>query len=136
MYQNSFLPSNLNLNQALYYHFKERFKKIINKYEEKGLSIEEMIQKENERELPVGVKRNNLLSFLVRKANGFKCEVCKTEKKRSNTIQTHHIVPLSEGGEDHSRNMVVLCEFHHESAHAGEVMIEHEDSKTWIKYKS
>ena len=134
MYQKSFLPSNLNLTQALYTHFKERFEKIINKYEEKGLSVEEMVQKENERELPVGVKRNNLLSFLVRKANGFKCEVCKTEKKRSRAIQTHHIVPLSEGGEDHSRNMIVLCEPHHESVHAGELMIERDETKTWIKY--
>jgi len=135
MHQNSFIPSNLNLNQALYDHFKERFEKIISDYKENGLSIEEMIQKENERELPVGVKRNNLLSFLVRKANGFKCELCKTEIKRSDTIQTHHIIPLSEGGEDHSRNMIVLCESHHESVHAGENMIEREDTKTWIKYK-
>jgi len=135
MYQKSFLPSKLNLNQALYDHFKQRFEKIINKYKEKGLSIEEMIQKENERELPVGVKRNNLLSFLVRKANGFKCELCKTEKKRSNTIQTHHIIPLSEGGEDNSRNMIVLCESHHEIVHAGEIMIERGDTKTWIKYR-
>lgn len=86
MYQKSFIPSNLNLNQALYDHYKERFEKIIIEYKEKGLSIEEMIQKEEERELPVGVKRNNLLSFLVRKANGFKCELCKTEKKQSYTI--------------------------------------------------
>lgn len=104
MYQKSFLPSNLNLNQALYEHFKKRFDKIISKYKEKGLSIEEMIKKENKRELPVGVKRNNLLSFLVRKATGFKCYLCKTEKTWSHIIQTHHIVPLSEGGEDHSRN--------------------------------
>lgn len=135
MYQKSFIPSNLNLNQALYNHYKERFEKIIIEYKEKGLSIEEMIQKENEREMPVGVKRNNLLSFLVRKANGFKCELCKTEKKRSYTIQTHHIIPLSEGGEDHSSNMIVLCESHHEIVHAGEIMIERGDTKTWIKYK-
>lgn len=134
MYQKSFIPSNLNLNQALYDHYKKRFEKIISEYKEKGLSIEEMIQKENERELPVGVKRNNLLSFLVRKANGFKCELCKTEKKRSYTIQTHHIIPLSEGGEDHSHNMIVLCELHHESVHAGEIIIERGDTKTWIKY--
>ena len=135
MYQKSFIPSSLNLNQALYDHFKKRFAKIISDYKEKGLSIEEMIQKENEREMPVGVKRNNLLSFLVRKANGFKCELCKTEIKRSYTIQTHHIILLSEGGEDHSRNMIVLCESHHESVHAEELMIEREDTKTWIKYK-
>ena len=134
MYQEFFISSNLNLNQALYDHFKERFEKIISDYKEKGLSIEEMIQKENERELPVGVKRNNLLSFLVRKANGFKCELCKTEKKRSYTIQTHHIIPLSEGGEDHSQNMIVLCESHHDSVHDGEIMIERDDQKTWIKY--
>ena len=135
MFQKSFIPSNLNLNQALYDHFKERFEKIISDYREKGLSIEEMIQEENERELLVGVKRNNLLSFLVRKANRFKCELCKTEKKWSYTIQTHHIIPLSEGGEDHSRNMIVLCESHHESVHAREFMIERDDTKTWIKYK-
>ncbi|HEC39778.1 hypothetical protein LCGC14_0525640 [marine sediment metagenome] len=136
MHQKSFIPSNLNLNQALYDHFKERFGKIIKDYKEKGLFIEEMIQEENKRELPVGVKRNNLLSFLVRKANGFKCELCKTKKKRSNTIQTHHITLLSEGGEDHSQNMIVLCESHHESVHAGEIMIERGDTKTWIKYSN
>ncbi len=135
MHQKSFISSNLNLNQALYEHYKERFEEIISDYREQGLSIEEMIQKEDERKLPVGVKRNNLLSFLVRKANGFKCELCKTEKKRSYTIQTHHIIPLSEGGEDHSQNMIVLCESHHDSVHEGEIMIERDDQKTWIKYK-
>ena len=134
MYQKSFIRSNFNLNGAIYDHFEERFEKIINYYKKKGFSIEEMIQMENKRELPVGVKRNNLLSFLVRKANGFKCELCKTEVKRSDMIQTHHIIPLSEGGEDHSRNMIVLCEQHHDSVHAGEIMLERGDTKTWIKY--
>lgn len=34
-------------------------------------------------------------------------------------LETHHIVPLSEGGKDSSRNVVALCPNHHREAHQG-----------------
>lgn len=34
-------------------------------------------------------------------------------------LETHHIEPLSEGGEDSSRNVIALCPKHHRMAHFG-----------------
>lgn len=116
-----FIKRGLNLNQALYEHFKERFDSIILEYEKKGLSLREMIDKENMRKLPIGVKRNNLLAFLVKKYHNFECQVCNlldSRKHRRYEIQAHHIEYLSQGGLDQSNNIIVLCELHHEEAHS------------------
>ena len=137
MYQKSFIRSNLDLNSAIYEHFKARFKKIIVDYQKKGFTIEEMIKKENDRKMPSGIHRNNLLSYLVKKRRKFECQICPSLNHvdlDSYQIEAHHIVPLSEGGEDNSHNMIVVCEKHHQETHEGHVVIEL-DENVIVKYK-
>ena len=61
------------------------------------------------------------LAALIRA--GGKCEFCGTEGFRTAGgdiyLETHHIVPLSEGGPDHISNVVALCPNHHREAHYG-----------------
>ena len=52
------------------------------------------------------------------------CELCdeigfKT-KAGSIYLETHHIIPLSEGGSDQPRNVIGLCPKHHRQSHYGE----------------
>jgi len=138
MYKRSFIKTKTNLNQALYEHYRARFDIIIKSYEKKGYTISEMIQEENKRVLPVGVKRNNLLAYLVKKAKDFQCQLCthlKFTPTHSYEIQVHHITPLSQGGEDTSRNMIVLCEKHHDKAHQGRLNLSCSDNYIIAKYK-
>ncbi len=34
-------------------------------------------------------------------------------------LETHHIIPLSEGGEDSELNVAAICPNHHQEAHHG-----------------
>ena len=34
-------------------------------------------------------------------------------------LETHHVIPLSEGGSDTQRNVAALCANHHREAHHG-----------------
>jgi hypothetical protein len=56
------------------------------------------------------------------RANG-RCEWCQepgfTTHDGSVFLETHHIVPLSEGGADAVTNVVALCPNHHREAHVG-----------------
>lgn len=57
------------------------------------------------------------------RANG-QCEWCDVMGFRTASgkiyIETHHVVPLSEGGPDSLQNVVALCATHHCEAHHGE----------------
>jgi hypothetical protein len=61
-------------------------------------------------------------AVLVR-ANGI-CEFCGCPGFRTfggqTYLETHHVVPLSEGGPDHERNVVAICPNDHREAHHGE----------------
>ena len=35
-------------------------------------------------------------------------------------LESHHIIPLSEGGVDHPSNVIALCPNHHREAHYSE----------------
>ncbi len=137
MFKYKFLKKDYDLNLALYEHFKLRFGTIIINYEKRGCSIGEMIQIENGRKKPVGVSRNNLLAFLVKKSKSFRCQACEKfnlKQARFHQVQVHHIIPLSEGGEDESSNMLVLCERHHKEVHQGKMTID-TFKKIIIRYK-
>jgi len=60
---------------------------------------------------------------VLERARG-RCEFCGTVgfKTLSGSIylETHHIVPLSESGDDSTTNVVALCPNHHRQAHYGE----------------
>lgn len=53
-----------------------------------------------------------------------KCELCRKPGFRMAGggvyLETHHVVPLSEKGVDHERNVVALCPNDHREAHHGE----------------
>lgn len=59
----------------------------------------------------------------VRARSEGRCEWCKIPGfKTANGdlyIETHHIIPLSEGGRDRDDNVVALCPQHHREAHYG-----------------
>ena len=69
--------------------------------------------------LPKGVKRNIVLSILVKIRADYTCQICykKYGPKSQNPVQAHHIDKLSEGGKDHSDNLIVLCFKHHKRLH-------------------
>lgn len=60
---------------------------------------------------------------VLERARGY-CEFCGsvgfTTSSGSIYLETHHIVPLSEYGEDSTSNVVALCPNHHRLAHYGE----------------
>lgn len=59
----------------------------------------------------------------VRARSKGRCEWCMLPGFETATrdlyLETHHIIPLSEGGEDHVGNVVALCSQHHREAHYG-----------------
>jgi 5-methylcytosine-specific restriction enzyme A len=61
-------------------------------------------------------------ALVLLRAKG-KCEFCGVDGflKYDGKVylETHHIVPLSEGGPDHVRNVIALCPNHHREAHFG-----------------
>lgn len=62
-------------------------------------------------------------NYILNRAGGL-CEWCGQEgfKTLSGSIylETHHIQPLSEGGDDTVDNVIALCPNHHRQAHFGE----------------
>ncbi|WP_444936244.1 HNH endonuclease [Microbulbifer sp. JMSA004] len=60
---------------------------------------------------------------VLERAKGY-CEFCGAEGFKTlagaRYLETHHIVPLSELGEDSARNVIALCPNHHRQAHYGE----------------
>ncbi|MCG7602198.1 HNH endonuclease [Halomonas sp. McH1-25] len=59
---------------------------------------------------------------VLERANGY-CEYCKSPGLNTPTgqifLETHHVIPLSEGGPDKPDNVVALCPNHHREAHHG-----------------
>lgn len=120
-YEKYFLPRGMDLDKAIFEQQKSRFDSIIAYYTDQKLTLKEMIQKENKRKMPVGMKRNNFLSYLLKRYHNYECQVCHLIKcnNQAHLIQVHHITPLEQGGEDNSTNMIVLCKKHHRETHAG-----------------
>jgi hypothetical protein len=58
----------------------------------------------------------------LRRAQG-RCEFCGARGFETSAgevyLETHHVTPLSEDGEDSERNIVALCANHHREAHHG-----------------
>lgn len=70
-------------------------------------------------------KRDPLVvAFTLKRAGGL-CECCKrpapfTDKNGNPFLEVHHIVPLSDGGEDKTNNTVAICPNCHRECHHGE----------------
>lgn len=60
--------------------------------------------------------------FVLNRANG-RCEFCGVEGFTTSSgsiyLESHHIIPLSEGGLDNTKNVIALCPNHHRQAHYG-----------------
>lgn len=69
---------------------------------------------------------------VLRRAHG-RCEYCDEEGFRTAGgaiyLETHHVIPLSEGGPDTVNNVVALCPTHHREAHFG---AQRDDLRAWL----
>ena len=67
--------------------------------------------------------RSEVVRRLVRLRAKGQCEWCGQPGFQTSDgsfyIETHHIVPLSEGGPDSVSNVVAICPNHHREAHHG-----------------
>ena len=76
--------------------------------------------------LTVAYKRNpDVVAEALIRANGI-CNGCfknapfLRKKDRSPYLEVHHVIPLSEGGEDTVKNVIALCPNCHREKHFGE----------------
>jgi hypothetical protein len=69
--------------------------------------------------------RNALVVLITKRRASFKCEIsgCATptffDFGDRPYVETHHLVPLAEGGDDLIANTACLCALHHREAHCG-----------------
>lgn len=129
MFEREIIPSDLDLNtikEQVQEPFRDYFEDIIQDYLSQGKSIDDIIEIENARAGKTLAKRNQFLSYLVKRRHNFECQICAAGDitKVPSFIQVHHIVRLADDGEDHSRNMIVTCNFHHEEIHKGRIKLE------------
>jgi len=135
-YEKYYLSNQIDHSKGIHEQEKKRFDNLIIEYKNQNLSLNDIIQKENLRDMPTEIKRNNFLSYLLKKKHKFRCQICQLTKSKSKThnFESHHIIPLEQGGTDHSSNMIVLCKKHHNEAHSGTLEITCKKNLT-IKYK-
>lgn len=106
---------------------ERRYRRLYESYQKEGRDIRSVIRDEEQRILPMQVRRNRFLAYLVRMAHDNTCQVCRAKGEvSSGPISVHHIIPLSGGGKDLADNMLVVCIPHHQAIHAGsmEVFVE------------
>lgn len=67
-------------------------------------------------------RRDKIRECALVRANG-KCEWCSQfgflREDGTIYLETHHVIPRSEGGADSVNNVVALCPNHHREAHSG-----------------
>jgi 5-methylcytosine-specific restriction protein A len=81
------------------------------------------------------VRSEQVRAIALDRANG-RCERCKQPgfktAKGPIFLETHHVVPLSEGGPDEEWNVVAICANDHREAHHG--VHRHEIQKSLLRY--
>jgi 5-methylcytosine-specific restriction enzyme A len=96
-------------------HFVDQF--LI--HEESPLHVEQRSVSAKVFQRSAEIRRRALL-----RANG-RCEWCAQPGFKMLDgrvfLETHHVIPLSEGGPDTDRNVAALCPNHHREAHHGEI---------------
>lgn len=69
------------------------------------------------------VRRPEVRRYALLRAKG-NCELCGEKgfqmQNRKIYLETHHVVPLHEGGHDSTSNVVALCPNHHRESHHGQ----------------
>ena len=92
----------------------------------KGLRKRSNNKRKVQKYLTVSVHERDpdVIAYALRRANG-KCEICnqkapfKRKKDNSDYLEVHHMIPLSEGGDDSIDNVVAACPNCHMQAHYG-----------------
>lgn len=103
---------------------ERRYRRILEQYLDSGGDIRSLIGEEERRILPMQMKRNRFLAFLVRQEQKNTCQICKVRGEVSRgPVAVHHIIPLSHQGKDQADNMLVTCAPHHAAIHAGEIVL-------------
>ena len=135
--------NHINIQESLFKLHRSRFDRLITDKINQGITLVQMITSENDRDLPVGINRNTFLSYLIKKRHNFRCQLnnhipCKLHMGLNREVQSHHIIPLSQGGDDHSSNLIVLCSHHHELVHMNrlEITLINNPSRIQIRYKN
>ena len=132
MFENEIFPPDMDIN-CLRKKEPEPFKKyylnIIQDYYSQGKSIDDIIDRENQRSGETLVYRNQFLTFLVKTRHNFQCQICAAGDPAADPlgIEVHHIIRLADRGKDHSGNMIVTCDYHHKQIHNGKIIIEKEN---------
>lgn len=62
-------------------------------------------------------RRNPKNSKLARMILPNECNICGAQFEDNNVLDVHHLIPLSQGGEDKIENMVLLCPNCHKQVH-------------------
>jgi len=106
---------------------QRRYHRLYTSLVEQGYDVRQMIRDEEQRVLPIQMRRNTFLSFLVKQLHGGECQICaltgQSNQAGESPITVHHIIPLSDGGSDTGRNMLVVCMSHHKAIHDGRIDI-------------
>jgi hypothetical protein len=131
-YQHEFCPENLSFDDLVQNQDKivplpshKRYRSLYTHMINQGETIYSVIAQEEMRILPIQVRRNTFLSFLVKQLHEERCQICKAlfSPPGSTLVTVHHIIPLSEGGQDIASNMLVVCSNHHHAIHSGMIEI-------------
>jgi 5-methylcytosine-specific restriction endonuclease McrA len=75
--------------------------------------------KKAQKKIENGTFRHGVESELrekIKLRDDFTCRLCVT-KMETNVLQVHHIIPVSNGGDDELSNLVLLCHNCHTSLH-------------------
>jgi 5-methylcytosine-specific restriction protein A len=101
---------------------KERQAKRLNDSELFARAIHSQKKLSNRQVVSTTIERNEYVSeFIKRRANG-RCQLCNQQapfknKKNEPYLESHHIIWLSQGGEDTIENSVALCPNCHRKMH-------------------
>lgn len=103
---------------------ERRYHQVYAAYMQEGRDLKRCIEVEESRILPMQMKRNRFLAYLVKKLHDNRCQICtiRGEDTRG-PVDVHHIIPLSQEGKDRADNMLVVCKTHHQAIHAGQITI-------------
>ncbi|HOJ95232.1 MAG TPA: HNH endonuclease signature motif containing protein [Methanospirillum sp.] len=114
-------------SERRYHHLYTRARKA-------GRDVHSLIREEEHRILPMQMRRNRYLSYLVRKLHGNVCQICAARGEETRgPVEVHHIVPLSRDGKDLAENMITLCVYHHQAVHSGSIIVSREDGTIIIR---
>ena len=132
LYRSEFCPDEITLEELMNCRKSvsplpshKRYHRLHEELTNQGLDIFAIIRQEEQRILPIQVSRNTFLSYLVKHLHQDTCQICNLHgsSHHDSEITVHHIVPLSVGGADSARNMLVVCRMHHHAIHAGEINV-------------